>query len=234
MERIGVTSVSPGHLKISEITKDLINFGKVIDEKYSQIDFSFFFNFVIGYKTTAYTPDMQQYEDDDIKYYAKEKRLGMDIVMLYDEFEPYKQNISMQRRIIGKYFFNLFSVCIKKYRKRLPVLNLIGMELLEDMRLFLIENLLLPDENGQYKLSIIETEPYERSIELFGNPNEKRFADNEQGVKVQDLTWIIDDAKSELSAAYLLIDKKWQLQKYQVKIKEVANKPGQHLNSVPR
>lgn len=45
MERIGVTSVSPGHLKISEIGKDLIDFSKVIDEKYIQIDFSFFFQF---------------------------------------------------------------------------------------------------------------------------------------------------------------------------------------------
>ena len=51
------------------------------------------------------------------------------------------------------------------------------------------------------------------------NPKEKRFADNEQGIKVQDLTWIIDDSKNELSATYLLIDKQWQLQEYQVKIK---------------
>ena len=94
------------------------------------------------------------------------------------------------------------------------------------MRLFLIENLWPPDENGQYKLSVIEIVSYERSIELLGNPIAKRFADNEQGIKVQYLTWIIDDAKSELSATYLLIDKKWQLQKYQVRIKEVANNAG--------
>lgn len=66
----------------------------------------------------------------------------------------------------------------------------------------------------------------EHCIKLFGNPKEKRFADNEQGIKVQDLTWIIDDSKNELSATYLLIDKKWQLQKYQVRIKEVANNAG--------
>lgn len=143
----------------------------------------------------------------------------MDIVMLYDEFEPYKRNTSMQRRIMGKYFFYLFSVCIKKYRKRLPVFKLIENELVEDMRLFLVENLWLPTENGQYKLSVIETVPFERAISLFGNPKEKKFIDNTQGIKIQDLTWIIDEAENELFATYSLIDKKWQLQKYEVRIK---------------
>ena len=147
-------------------------------------------------------------------------------VMAKMEFPEYKNNISMQRRIMGKYFFPFFSVNIHKYIYKLPILKVIEKDLVEDMRLFLIENLWLPDENGQYKLSVIETVSYERSIELLGNPIAKRFADNEQGIKVQYLTWIIDDAKSELSATYLLIDKKWQLQKYQVRIKEVANNAG--------
>ena len=150
----------------------------------------------------------------------------MDLIMPLDDFNPYKENISMQRRIMGKHFFPFFSVNIHKYIYKLPILKVIEKDLVEDMRLFLIENLWIPDENGQYKLSVIETVSYERSIELFGNPIAKRFADNEQGIKVQYLTWIIDDAKSELSATYLLIDKKWQLQKYQVKIKEVANNAG--------
>ncbi len=125
----------------------------------------------------------------------------------------------MQRRIMGKYFFPFFSVNIHKYIYKLPILKSIEKDLVEDMRLFLIENLWLPDKNGQFKLSVIETVPYKRSIELFGNPIAKRFADNKQGAKVQDVIWIIDDAENELSATYLLIDKKWQLQKYQVKIK---------------
>lgn len=115
---------------------------------------------------------------------------------------------------------------IHKYIYKLPVLKSVEKELVEDMRLFLVENLWLPNENGQYRLSVIETSSYEHCIKLFGNPKEKKFADNEQGIKVQDITWIIDDVKSELSATYLLIDKKWQLQKYQVRIKEVANNAG--------
>lgn len=63
------------------------------------------------------------------------------------------------------------------------------------------------NRNGQYKLSVIETVTYERAIRLFGNPKEKRFIDNAQGIKVQDLTWVIDEVESELSATYLLIDK---------------------------
>ena len=138
----------------------------------------------------------------------------------------HKENVSMQRRIMGKHFFPFFSANIHKYIYKLPVLKSVEKELVEDMRLFLVENLWLPNENGQYRLSVIETSSYEHCIKLFGNPKEKKFADNEQGIKVQDITWIIDDVKSELSATYLLIDKKWQLQKYQVRIKEVANNAG--------
>ncbi len=113
---------------------------------------------------------------------------------------------------MGKHFFPFFSANIHKYIYKLPVLKSVEKELVEDMRLFLVENLWLPNENGQYRLSVIETSSYEHCIKLFGNPKEKKFADNEQGIKVQDITWIIDDVKSELSATYLLIDKKGGLE----------------------
>lgn len=216
-ERIGITSASPGYLKVSEINNDLYGFSQVIDKKYSQIDFTFLFYFVIGYRAVVdeKSPDIP-YVDDDIKYYAKEKMLGMDIVMPHDEFEPYKKNVSMQRRLMGNYFFPLFSFCIRKYRNKLSALKLIEKELVEDMRLFLVENLWLPDENGQYKLSVIETVSYERAMSLLGNPDIKKFANNKQGQKVQDLTWTIDE-QTELSSMYLLVDKKWELQKYEIR-----------------
>lgn len=135
------------------------------------------------------------------------------------EFNPYKYNVSMQRRIMGKYFFPFFSKNIHKYIYKLPILKSIEKDLVEDMRLFLIENLWLPDENGQFKLSVIETVSFERAMSLFGNPKEKKFTDNAQGIKNQDLTWIIDEEENELFATYSLIDKKWQLQKYEVRIK---------------
>ena len=218
MERIRITSDSPGYIKISDISEELIDFSKIIETKYSEIDFVFLFCFRALYSTIGIR--------SKVRYEKDVNWLGMDLIMPLDDFNPYKENISMQRRIMGKHFFPFFSVNIHKYIYKLPILKVIEKDLVEDMRLFLIENLWIPDENGQYKLSVIETVSYERSIELFGNPIAKRFADNEQGIKVQDLTWIIDDAKSELSATYLLIDKKWQLQKYQVKIKEVANNAG--------
>ena len=218
MERISIQSDSPGYIKVSEIGKELIAFSEIIEKKYNQIDFELAFCFRALYTTRGI--------NSKVRFYKDENWLGMDLIMPVDEFNPYKNNISMQRRIMGKYFFPFFSVNIHKYIYKLPILKVIEKDLVEDMRLFLIENLWLPDENGQYKLSVIETVSYERSIELLGNPIAKRFADNEQGIKVQYLTWIIDDAKSELYATYLLIDKKWQLQKYQVRIKEVANNAG--------
>ena len=218
MERIRITSDSPGYIKVSDIGKDLRNFSRIIETKYSEIDFDFLFCFRALYSTVGIR--------SKVRYEKDVNMLGMDLIMSLDEFNPYKENVSMHRRIIGKHFFPFFSANIHKYIYKLPVLQSVEKELVEDMRLFLVENLWLPNENGQYRLSVIETSSYEHCIKLFGNPKEKKFADNEQGIKVQDITWIIDDVKSELSATYLLIDKKWQLQKYQVRIKEVANNAG--------
>ena len=218
MERIRITSDSPGYIKVSDIGKDLRNFSRIIETKYSEIDFDFLFCFRALYSTVGIR--------SKVRYEKDVNMLGMDLIMSLDEFNPYKENVSMQRRIMGKHSFPFFSANIHKYIYKLPVLKSVEKELVEDMRLFLVENLWLPNENGQYRLSVIETSSYEHCIKLFGNPKEKKFADNEQGIKVQDITWIIDDVKSELSATYLLIDKKWQLQKYQVRIKEVANNAG--------
>ena len=218
MERIRITSDSPGYIKVSDIGKDLRNFSRIIETKYSEIDFDFLFCFRALYSTVGIR--------SKVRYEKDVNMLGMDLIMLLDEFNPYKENVSMQLRIMAKHFFPFFYDNIHKYIYKLPVLKSVEKELVEDMRLFLVENLWLPNENGQYRLSVIETSSYEHCIKLFGNPKEKKFADNEQGIKVQDITWIIDDVKSELSATYLLIDKKWQLQKYQVRIKEVANNAG--------
>lgn len=211
MERISITSDSPGYIKVSEIGKDLIAFSEILEKKYNQIDFELAFCFRALYTTRGI--------NSKVRFYKDENWLGMDLIMPVDEFNPYKNNISMQRRIMGKYFFPFFSENIHKYIYKLPILKSIEKDLVEDMRLFLIENLWLPDENGQFKLSIIETIPFERTLSLFGNPKEKKFIDNTQGIKIQYLTWIIDEAENELFATYMLIDKKWQLQKHEVRIK---------------
>lgn len=211
MERISITSDSPGYIKVSEIGKDLIAFSEILEKKYNQIDFELAFCFRALYTIRGI--------NSKVRFYKDENWLGMDLIMPVDEFNPYKNNISMQRRIMGKYFFPFFSENIHKYIYKLPILKSIEKDLVEDMRLFLIENLWLPDENGQFKLSIIETIPFERTLSLFGNPKEKKFIDNTQGIKIQYLTWIIDEAENELFATYMLIDKKWQLQKHEVRIK---------------
>ena len=211
MERISITSDSPGYDKVSEIGRDLIAFSEILEKKYNQIDFELAFCFRALYTTRGI--------NSKVRFYKDENWLGMDLIMPLAEFNPYKYNVSMQRRIMGKYFFPFFSKNIHKYIYKLPILKSIEKDLVEDMRLFLIENLWLPDENGQFKLSVIETVSFERAMSLFGNPKEKKFTDNAQGIKNQDLTWIIDEEENELFATYSLIDKKWQLQKYEVRIK---------------
>ena len=137
----------------------------------------------------------------------------MDLIISLDEFNPYKKNVSMQRLIMGRHFFPFFVENIKKYKRKLPTLKPVAEDLIENMRLFLIENLWLPDGDGKLKLSIIETVSYQRAMELFGNPTQKVFSENDKGQKVQDLIWtVVEDTK--LSAKYILIEKKWILHSY--------------------
>ena len=206
MDRVRITSDSPSFLKVGEIGKDLRVFSLVLKEKYPQIDFDFVFCFRALYTTRGIRSKVRF--EKDCNY------LGMDLIMSEEEFHPYKKNIAMQRRIMGKHFFPFFAENIKKYRYKLPVLKPIEKDLVEDMRLFLIENLWLPDDSGSFKLAVIENVSYDRAMALFGKPRQKKFMDTDNG-KIQDILWEVDE-QTQLSARYRLIDKVWTLESYNI------------------
>ena len=206
MSEIRLTADSPGYVSVWEIENALYDFSKVINKKYSQIDFDFVFCFRALHTTRGIRSKVRFEKDSNY--------LGMDLIMSLDEFNPHKKNVSMQRRIMGKHFFPFFAENIKKYRNKLPVLKPIEKDLVEDMRLFLIENLWLPDDSGSFKLTIIEKVSYDRAIALFGNPKQKTFMDTEDG-KVQDIMWEVDE-QTRLSAQYKLKDKVWVLENYKI------------------
>ncbi len=159
-ERVSTQYDIPSYLQVDDIGIDLEKFATVIDKKYSQIDFEFAFCFRVLYTTKGIRSKVRFYKDD--------MWLGMDLIMGEDEFRPYKKIVSMQRRIMGKYFFPFFIENLKKYRYKLPVLKPIEKDLIKDMRLFLTDNLWLEDVDGKLKISIIETVSFERAMELFG------------------------------------------------------------------
>ena len=97
MDRVRITSDSPNFLKVSEISKDLRLFSLVIETKYAQIDFGFVFCFRALYTTRGIRSKVRF--EKDCNY------LGMDLIISEEEFNPYKNNVSMQRRIMGKHFF---------------------------------------------------------------------------------------------------------------------------------
>lgn len=208
MERISIQIDSPSYIKISEIGKELLMFSTIINNKYSQINFEFAFCFRALYTTKGINSKVRFYKEEN-------SWLGMDLIMPLNEFNPYKDNISMQRRIMGKHFFPFFAENIKKYRNKLPILKPIEKDLIEDMRLFLIDNLWLLDENGELKLSVIKTVPYERVMSLFGNPKQKKILNIENGQKMQSLLWEIDK-ETKLLIQYKLINKNWILQNYKI------------------
>ena len=207
MERIRVVSDSPGYIKVREISKELRSFTKIIEDKYNQIDFDFLFCFRALYSTMGI--------NSKVRFDQGDTTLGMDLIMSLDEFNPYKTNVAMQRLIMGKHLFPFFAENIKKYKSKLPNLKSIAEDLTEDMRLFLIDNLWLPDDNGNLKLSVIETVSYEKAMALLGNPIRKKFTNMENGQKIQDLLWEIDK-ETKILAQYKLIDKIWILQKYKI------------------
>ena len=207
MERIRVVSDSPGYIKVREISKELRSFTKIIEDKYNQIDFDFLFCFRALYSTMGI--------NSKVRFDKGDNTLGMDVIMYLDEFNPYKTNVAMQRLIMGKHLFPFFAENIKKYKSKLPNLKSIAEDLTEDMRLFLIDNLWLPDDNGNLKLSVIETVSYEKAMALLGNPIRKKFTNMENGQKIQDLLWEIDK-ETKILAQYKLIDKIWILQKYKI------------------
>ena len=206
MNRVSIQIDSPGYVKVSEIGKELVAFSLTIERKYPQIDFEFAFCFRALYTTRGIRSKVRF--EKDCNY------LGMDLIMSEEEFHPYKKNIAMQRRIMGKHFFPFFAENIKKYRYKLPVLKPIEKDLVEDMRLFLIENLCLPDDSGSFKLAVIENVSYDRAMALFGKPRQKKFMDTDNG-KIQDILWEVDE-QTQLSARYRLIDKVWTLESYNI------------------
>lgn len=206
MNRVSIQIDSPSYVKVSEIGKELVAFSLTIERKYPQIDFEFAFCFRALYTTRGIRSKVRF--EKDCNY------LGMDLIMSEEEFNPYKNNVSMQRRIMGKHFFPFFAENIKKYRNKLPVLKPIEKDLVEDMRLFLIENLWLPDDSGSFKLAVIENVSYDRAMALFGKPRQKKFTDTDNG-KIQDILWEINE-QTQLSARYRLIDKVWTLESYNI------------------
>ena len=206
MNRVSIQIDSPGYVKVSEIGKELVAFSLTIERKYPQIDFELAFCFRALYTTRGIRSKVRFEKDCNC--------LGMDLIMSLDEFNPYKTNVSMQRRIMGKHFFPFFAENIKKYRYKLPVLKPIEKDLVEDMRLFLIENLWLPDDSGSFKLAVIENVSYDRAMALFGKPRQKKFTDTDNG-KIQDILWEVDE-QTQLSARYRLIDKVWTLESYNI------------------
>ena len=206
MNRVSIQIDSPSYVKVSEIGKELVAFSLTIERKYPQIDFEFAFCFRALYTTRGIRSKVRF--EKDCNY------LGMDLIVSEEEFNPYKNNVSMQRRIMGKHFFPFFAENIKKYRNKLPVLKPIEKDLVEDMRLFLIENLWLPDDSGSFKLAVIENVSYDRAMALFGKPRQKKFMDTDNG-KIQDILWEVDE-QTQLSARYRLIDKVWTLESYNI------------------
>ena len=206
MNRVSIQIDSPSYVKVSEIGKELVAFSLTIERKYPQIDFEFAFCFRALYTTRGIRSKVRF--EKDCNY------LGMDLIMSEEEFHPYKKNIAIQRRIMGKHFFPFFAENIKKYRYKLPVLKPIEKDLVEDMRLFLIENLWLPDDSGSFKLAVIENVSYDRAMALFGKPRQKKFMDTDNG-KIQDILWEVDE-QTQLSARYRLIDKVWTLESYNI------------------
>ncbi|MDR2399882.1 MAG: hypothetical protein LBD61_05595 [Endomicrobium sp.] len=134
MEIIKLTSDVPSYLKLREIKNELLDFIVILNDKYSSIDFSFWFCF------RALTDNaIESGWKSKVTFYKKHNALSFDIIMSEIEFIPYKKDMATQRKIMGKYFYPFFKESIIKYAKKLPSLKPIAENLILDMEKFLTE-----------------------------------------------------------------------------------------------
>ena len=190
---------------VSDIADEQRAFTSVLNAKYPQLDFDFGFCFRVL--------DTLSGIRSRVRFDKEDRILELDLMMPEEDFLPYKQNKTMQRLIIGRYFFPFFCDKVRGYKRKLPALSPVLEEVIVDMEAFLIEHLWLPDEDGHLRLSVIEDYTYEQTIQQFGPPSLKTFTEAD-GVKVQDLRWAID-AETTLSAQYKLIDRTWSLERWE-------------------
>jgi hypothetical protein len=131
MERIRLTADTPSYVKVWDIEQELLDFTDILDKKYSSIDFEFAFCFRVLYTTEGIK--------SKVRFYKAENWLGLDLIMPEVDFKPYKKDMLMQRKIMGKYFFPFFQEAIAKYAKKLTTLKPVAKDLIKDMEQFLIE-----------------------------------------------------------------------------------------------
>ena len=205
---IGITSDAPGFFETFKISIELYPFSKVLSEKFPSIDCEFLFVFrvlelYIGRKSF-------------VRYYPDKHLLLFDLTMPTEDFWPYKGNKIIQRRIIGKYFFDFFCKKIGNYKYKIPSLKDTYPAIIECLREFLVEHLWLPDSQGKYNFSLIEKISYEEAMNVYGPPKSRKFQDLEDNCKLQNLTWILDKEGSYLNAEYKLYDRRWNLMSYSI------------------
>ena len=163
---------------VSDIADEQETFTSVLNAKYPQLNFEFGFCFRVL--------DTLSGIRSRVRFDKVDRILELDLMMPEEDFLPNKQNKTMQRLIMGRYFFPFFSDKVRGYKGKLPALSPVLEEVIVDMEAFLIEHLWLPDEDGHLRLS----------------------------VKVQDVRWAIN-AETTLSAQYKLIDRTWRLERWE-------------------
>lgn len=208
MSGISVTGDYPSFIRISEISQELLPFSTVLSEKFPSIDFEFVFCFRVLYTTRGI--------NSNVRYEKMRKWLMFDYIMPLDDFWPYKGNKIIQRKIIGKYFFDFFCKKIGNYKYKIPSLKDTYPAIIECLRQFLVEHLWLPDSQGKYNYSLIEKISYEEAMNVYGSPKSRKFQDMEDNCKLQNLTWILDKEGSCLNAEYKLYDRRWNLMDYSI------------------
>ncbi|WP_306353429.1 hypothetical protein [Flavobacterium sp. '19STA2R22 D10 B1'] len=130
--KIDTTSDSPSWSKVFDISDELRALSSILEQKYTTIDCELF----VCLRCLPNDIERKSF----CRYYAKEKLLTMDITMNEDEFIPFKKDIDGQRRIIGNAFFEFFKENIVKYKKKLPGLEPLVEELIQEVQLWCLNN----------------------------------------------------------------------------------------------
>ena len=97
---------------VSDIADEQEAFTSVLNAKYPQLDFDFGFCFRVL--------DTLSGIRSRVRFDKVDRILEFDLMMPEEDFLPYKQNKTMQRLIMGRYFFPFFCDKVRDIRVSYP------------------------------------------------------------------------------------------------------------------
>lgn len=209
MKTISITSDAPaGWCFISEISDELLALESELLPQYSQV-----FDFDIGICFRC-LPQSSGWKSKRRFYNETAPWVGLDIVIKEEVLRPMVGNVFLplnkveQRLAMGKELYSFFKDSFSYYAKTIPAVKAYGQAFMKELKQWLIKNYWLLNDNGEFDFNSLSYCPFEKVMQILGKPTKKNFITDNEGNKVQKLSWENTKHKN-ITISYTLQSKVW-------------------------